>query len=164
MAIAYQYDTHGYFIGEIEDYGRLPNNATYTVPAIQDGYIPHWTGAGWEQVENHKGERGYLNGLPYTIIDYGPYPDGWSAEPPAPTQEEEYNRRRAEVEQKYSAAWNGVSAGTLIELQMKLSAAIMADNLLADDPAIVAIKQQYQIESQNKANELTAIDQEFGVI
>jgi hypothetical protein len=89
MAKAYQYTADGYFADEIEDYGLLPNNATHTAPpAEQSGHVLHWTGAAWEQIENHKGEEGYLNGEPYTIKDYGPYPEGWSTTPPPPTPDE----------------------------------------------------------------------------
>lgn len=85
MAKAYQYTADGFYAGALEDYGLLPNNATRTAPAIVDGKIPHWTGDGWEQVENHKGKSGYLNGAPYTIKEYGPLPDGWSTAPALPT-------------------------------------------------------------------------------
>jgi hypothetical protein len=98
MSKAYQYTADGYFAGEVEDYGLLPNNATHTpAPEAQEGYIARWTGAAWEQVENHKGETGYVDGQPYTIKDYGPYPDGWSADPPEPTPAELAKQRRAEI-------------------------------------------------------------------
>ena len=84
MAIAYQYDASGYFAGEVDDYGFLPNNATYTKPSIKKGFIPCWNGAKWVQVENHTGKEGYLNDEPFTIKEYGPFPDGWSETPPPP--------------------------------------------------------------------------------
>jgi hypothetical protein len=93
----YQYTADGYFAGEGADYGLLPNNSTRHAPQIQDGYIPHWTGTGWEQVEDHKGKEGYLDGEPHTIKDYGPLPAGWSDEPPPPTPEELAAQRRAEI-------------------------------------------------------------------
>ena len=89
MSIAYQYDANGYFVGAGEDYGYLPNNATYVAaPQAQTGHVLRWNGSAWEQVESHKGEHGYLNGQPHTIINHGPYPDGWSATPPPLTAEE----------------------------------------------------------------------------
>jgi hypothetical protein len=98
MATAYQYDSAGYFAGTSEDYGLLPNNATHTpAPEAQEGYIARWTGTAWEQVENHKGEQGYLDGKPHTINAYGPYPAGWSVTPPSPTLEELAAQRRAEI-------------------------------------------------------------------
>lgn len=89
--IAYQYDADGYYAEPIEDFGLLPNNSTYVKPVLLAGFIPKWNGKEWQQVENHKDEDGYLNGQPYRIKDYGPYPDGFSLtpqEPPKPTLEE----------------------------------------------------------------------------
>lgn len=89
MTKAYQYDASGYYAGDVDDYGGpLPNNATRTAPQTQDGYVPRWTGATWEQVENHKGEEGYRDGKPCTIKEYGPLPAGWSDTPAPPTLEE----------------------------------------------------------------------------
>ena len=97
MAKAYQYDAGGYFAGESEDYGLLPNNATYTSPTLQDGHVPHWTGDAWEQVEDHKGQEGYVDGQPHTIKSYGPLPQGWSDTPPEPTPEAQTARRRTQI-------------------------------------------------------------------
>lgn len=40
MSKAYQYTADGYFAGEVEDYGLLPNNATAIEPVLQAGFIP----------------------------------------------------------------------------------------------------------------------------
>ncbi len=105
MATAYQYDASGYFADEIDDYGGpLPNNATRTAPQHQDGYIPRWTGTAWEQVEDHKGEEGYVGGKPHTIKEYGPYPDGWSTTPPPPTLEEARAAKLEVIDAETSAA------------------------------------------------------------
>ncbi len=89
MAISYQYDASGYFVGQIEDFGGpLPNNATYTPPKEQNGHIPCWTGQKWIQIENHRGEEGYVHGTAHTITEYGPLPEGWSDTPPPPTRDE----------------------------------------------------------------------------
>lgn len=103
MSRAYQYDASGYFAGEIEDYGLLPNNTTYTAPTEQDGHIPRWNGEAWEQVENHQGKEGYVDGQPFTVKDYGPLPEGWSDSPPPPTPEERAARARAERDSRISA-------------------------------------------------------------
>lgn len=96
--IAYQHDANGYYAGEIEDYGGpIPNNATRIPPQERNGYVPCWAGTTWEQVENHKGEEGYMDGTPYTIKDYGPLPEGWSDTPPDPTPEERAAQRRMEI-------------------------------------------------------------------
>lgn len=103
MAKAYQYTADGYYAGELEDYGLLPNNATRTPPTVVDGMIPHWTGEMWEQVENHKGQQGYLNGAPYTVKEYGPQPEGWSDTPPPPTIGELFDRLRSFRDTRISA-------------------------------------------------------------
>lgn len=97
MAKAYQYYLpEGYYAGSVEDRGLLPGNSTYDAPDIIEGYIPRWTGSAWEQVEDHKGEEGYLDGQPHTIKDYGPVPDCWSTTPPPPTTEEKAAQMRAQ--------------------------------------------------------------------
>lgn len=107
MAIAYQYDASGYYVGETEDYGFLPNNATYTKPpAIQKGLWPCWQKDAWQQVEDHRqrenspdlvalfGKDFPQNAtefwLPedgcdapaHTMKEVGPLPDGASLTPP----------------------------------------------------------------------------------
>lgn len=104
MANCYQYTADGYYAGEIEDYGLLPNNATYTAPKFQEGYIPHWDGKKWVPVEDHKGKEGYMDGKPHTIKEYGPLPEGWSAAPPPPTVEEVRASKAAEIHRGFDAA------------------------------------------------------------
>jgi hypothetical protein len=90
MAKCYQCDHDGYYVGETEDFGGfLPSGAVYDAPEQVEGMIPKRSGDAWVQVENHKGEAGYLNGLPHTIIAYGPYPEGWSKTPPPLSPEEQ---------------------------------------------------------------------------
>lgn len=68
MAIAYQYYASGYFAGEVDDYGLLPNNATYTrSPSIQAGKWPCWTGKAWKQVDDHRKREN----LPELVARYG---------------------------------------------------------------------------------------------
>lgn len=88
MKKCYQYDASGIFVGEIMDYGLLPNNATYKAPELKHGFIPHWTGKKWEQVENHIGKKGFINGVAVSIEEYGALPDGFSEIPPEPVLEE----------------------------------------------------------------------------
>lgn len=104
MATAYQYDAEKIFVGEIEDYGLLPNNATYTAPDIEEDKVARWTGNGWEQIENHKGKSGYLNGQPHTITAYGPLPAGWSDTPPPPAIEEAQAAKRSEIASDFNSA------------------------------------------------------------
>ena len=98
MSIVYQYDANAYFVAQCDDYGgSLPHNCTAVKPALQEGFIPLWTGSKWEQVENHKGLEGYLNGEPYTIKDYGPLPEGFSTTKPLPSLEEAKKQARQEL-------------------------------------------------------------------
>ena len=104
MAKAYQYTADGYFAGEVEDYGLLPHNATYTAPPdAEDGHVLHWDGTTWNHVANHKGETGYVNGQPHEIKEYGPLPEGWSDTPPPPTHEELFDRLRSFRDARISA-------------------------------------------------------------
>lgn len=96
MTKYYQYTSDGYYAGEVEDYGLLPNNATHTAPTVVDGKVPRWTGEKWEQVEDHKGKSGYVNGQPHEIKEYGPLPEGWSVTPPPLTTEELFDRLRGQ--------------------------------------------------------------------
>ena len=104
MTKTYQYTADGYYAGAAEDYGLLPNNATYTAPTIRDGHIPRWNGTAWEQVENHKGREGYVDGRPHTVQSYGPLPTGWSDTPPEPTLEEAKGLAMRAVDAATSAA------------------------------------------------------------
>ena len=56
MTKIYQYTADGYYAGEAEDYGLLPNNATYTAPPAQpwNHVWPRWAGDAWELVEDHR--------------------------------------------------------------------------------------------------------------
>lgn len=104
MAKAYQYTTDGYFAGEVDDYGILPNNATRTAPTVVEGTVPRWTGKKWEQIEDHKGKSGYVNGQPHTINEYGPLPEGWSDMPPAPELADAKAAKQAEISSAFNIA------------------------------------------------------------
>lgn len=104
MDKCYQYTADGYFAGETEDYGLLPNNSTRTAPTIVEGKIPRWTGKKWEQVEDHKGKSGYVKGQPYTINEYGSLPDGWSDTPPPPSLSDVQAAKAASIIAAHEAA------------------------------------------------------------
>lgn len=103
MPRCYQYTADGYYAGEAEDYGLLPNNATHTAPTLKKGFVPRWTGKKWEQIEDHKGKSGYVNDQPHEIKEYGPLPNGWSDTPPPPTIEELFDRLRSFRDGRISA-------------------------------------------------------------
>ena len=101
MAKVYQHDKDGYFTVEEDDFGgSLPHNCVAVEPERKAGFIPRWNpGAGaWEQVEDHKGEEGYLDGKPHEIKEYGPLPEGFTAEPPPPTFDELRERKIAAID------------------------------------------------------------------
>lgn len=107
MVKFYQYTADGYFAGEFEDHGLLPNNATRTPPQLSDGYIPRWNGNRWVLVEDHKGQEGYLNGEQYTVKDYGPLPEGFSETSPPPSLEEATGMARNALREKRKAVEYG---------------------------------------------------------
>lgn len=81
----------------------LPANATEVAPPeAADGYVRVWDGSAWEQVEDHRGAEGWVNGIAHTVADIGPLPDGWSTETPAPTLAEQIAAIEAEYEVKFA--------------------------------------------------------------
>ncbi|SBV99022.1 hypothetical protein KL86DPRO_11494 [uncultured delta proteobacterium] len=65
-------------------------------PGMQNGAVVYF--------QSHKGEAGWLNGEPYTITDFGPPPDGWSATPAPPALEEARAAKLAAIDAETSAA------------------------------------------------------------
>ena len=106
MAIVYQYDSQGYYVGPADDYGAaaLPHNATRMAPPLVPAGIPHimrWNGQVWVPYENHKGLEGWLNGQPHKITEYGPLPEGFRDTPPEPTAEQLAERRRQAIQAEF---------------------------------------------------------------
>jgi len=104
MAIVYQYDAAGYYVGPVDDYGAaaLPHNAIRSVPPPdREGHIQRWNGHAWERVENYKGREGYLNGQPHKITEYGPLPEGFRDTPPEPTKAELAEKRRQAIQTEF---------------------------------------------------------------
>lgn len=66
----------------------LPTNGYIDAPVIAEGCVVRRVNDAWVNVENHIGEKGYVNGVPTEIKEYGPLPDGWSNSPPEPTARE----------------------------------------------------------------------------
>jgi hypothetical protein len=108
----YQYDLNGYFVSEVDTPDNsLPHSAATTAPARIDGYIPRFVDGTWEQTENHKGEKGWVDGVETEIKEYGPLPEGWSDTPPPPTLEEARAAKLAEI----TAAYNEFDAAGTVE-------------------------------------------------
>ena len=94
----YQFDGNGYLIGElVSPDGSLGHNCTTAEPVGKEGHWPRWDGKKWQQAENHRGTKGYVNGVETEINDYGPLPDGWSDTPPPPTEAERREERINEI-------------------------------------------------------------------
>ncbi len=128
MATVHQHDSNGYYLGETDDYGgAIPQNCVSVAPTVQDGFIPRWNGKTWDQVESHKGKKGYVDGMPHEIKEHGPYPDGWSAEPPPPTKFQQIQQ----VQSGYRSALNSLISA--------YNAAVMLGD--TDDAAV--IKEEY---------------------
>lgn len=67
-----------------------PKNALRdTAPEMLSGYWPCAGKDAWIQIEDHRGEKGWVDGKPCTVADIGPLPAGWSDTPPPPTVEEQ---------------------------------------------------------------------------
>lgn len=76
---------------------RPPRNATRLAPETSEGFWPCWNGEAWEQVEDHRGLAGWIDGMETAISDFGPLPEGWSAESPEPTAEEKRQAEEARI-------------------------------------------------------------------
>lgn len=120
----------------------LPANATAVAPpAVAEGYARVWSGAAWEQVEDHRGAEGWVNGIAYTVADLGPLPDGWSTETPAPTVEDKILAIEAKYEEKFAA------------LRVRITNVLLADGL-AEDPKRTALAVEWQAEQDARDLEI----------
>lgn len=81
----------------------LPANGYLDAPVITDGCVAKRVNGAWVDVENHVGEKGYVNGVPTEIKEYGPLPEGWSLTPPAPTEEQLFVTLRASRDARLAA-------------------------------------------------------------
>ena len=67
------------------------------------GFVWRVAGDAWEEVEDHRGESGYVNGVTTEIKEYGPLPDGWSVTPPPPTADQLFAAMRASRDARLAA-------------------------------------------------------------
>lgn len=72
-------------------------------PTSPTGFWPGENSGAWADIEDHRGESGYVNGAPFTITDFGPYPQGWTTEPPEPTPEENVEKFNQEINARLQA-------------------------------------------------------------
>lgn len=115
--LAYCYNADGYYthteyctVDPLESASQghdvfvLPANACLDAPVIAKGCVARRVNGAWVDVENHVGEKGYVNGVPTEIEEYGPLPKGWSATAPAPTLADAQAAKRAEINAGFDAA------------------------------------------------------------
>ena len=110
MLTVYIYNENNEYVGESvtmldpeetkiqgKDVWLMPPNSTTTPPEIREGFVPVWNGNAWDNVEDHRGSRGWVNRTLVEIKELGPLPNGFSAEEPVPAPEELVERRRQEI-------------------------------------------------------------------
>lgn len=163
MSKLYKYRLpNGYFVGEIPNFGKTINTVEIA-PVLTDGFWPRWpienpNATEWEQVEDHRGTQGYLDGEPHEIKDLGPLPDGFSLEPPPPSLEQ---ARTEALEALRLKKWerkdagitvNGVAIDTDDKGQATLSGALL--NCLVD-PGYMALWKTAAVDSEGKSVWLT---------
>ena len=70
--------------------GSIPpvNALRGPIPTSTAGYHPGEKNGKWIAIEDHRGKKGYLDGQPHEIKEYGPLPEGWSDTPPPPTADQ----------------------------------------------------------------------------
>ena len=69
------------------------------VPDEYKGLWPCEKDGTWVLIPDFRGKQGYLDGQPHEIDDFGPLPDGWSADPPPPTPEEIAEQEKQQLRQ-----------------------------------------------------------------
>jgi hypothetical protein len=115
-------------------YGEPPKEAyTETVPPNPSrGQVPCFIEGEWVLMEDHRREWGWIDGIPTQITDIGPYPEGFSTQPPPPTQAELNEVARRE----YLAELDNIDKSTIralreIDASNDASTVIYARNKLA---------------------------------
>lgn len=75
-----------------------PNALRGGVSKITKDFWPCEKGGKWIDIEDHRGEEGYITGSLFTVFDLGPYPEEWRKEPLRKTDAEKAAEQRAEIE------------------------------------------------------------------
>ena len=78
-------------------FAAVPAGATMVAPAFAPGFLPVWDGEAWRNVEDHRGERGWVDGAFTIVSGIGPLPAGWEQAPPTPAGNALTTSRRAEI-------------------------------------------------------------------
>ena len=101
----------------------LPANGYLDAPVIAEGCVARHVNGAWVNVENHIGEKGYINGVPTEIKEYGPLPEGWGTTSPPPSIEDQLAAIEAKYAPKIAALREGIMSAYLTD------GAIMDDNV-----------------------------------
>ena len=110
MITIYTYDENNEYLGKSatildpeeskkqgKDVLMMPPNSTTIKPDVIEGYAPVWNGDAWEYIEDHRGEKGWVNRVPFEIKELGPLPADFTTDEPEPTSEEKAQQRRREI-------------------------------------------------------------------
>jgi hypothetical protein len=63
------------------------NSTTQPPPQVDNGLVAVWVDESWQTVEDHRGKTIYKGQSSATVETIGPVPDGWSLDPPEPSNE-----------------------------------------------------------------------------
>lgn len=134
------FDADGVYTGSAPaNTGTLPpDTALRTAPPARQGYWPVLNGTrdGWELVEDHRGEEGWLDGSPATLHTLGPLPSGWQTLPPE-------QPGPADPAEMRKAAYHA-EADPLRELAFSYKAEAEALRLAGDDDAAGRAEKKYR--------------------
>ncbi len=129
--------------------GSIPpvNALRGDAPTAKPGFWPCEKDGAWVYGEDHRGEEGYVNGEPYTINDFGPWPEGWSHTPPPPAPEERGRQFEAAVDARLLAfvrqrSWDSLERALAQRGEFAADAAIAQDAYDATWAAAIALKPQ----------------------
>jgi hypothetical protein len=85
----------------VEDhYGPLPAEYTTVQPPepSTDTFIQWNQATGqWDSIEDHRGQRGYIDGKPFTVAELGPLPEGFSTSIVSDAQFDRYSLLRTVI-------------------------------------------------------------------
>lgn len=97
------FDVNGAYVMSTEAYDWAicpPDALRIPLPdPVPEGFWPvvNQTRDGWDMVEDHRGEEGYIDGEPVRIAALGPLPEGWTTDTPIPPD------TRTQVEKRRAA-------------------------------------------------------------
>lgn len=158
MITVHYTDAEGMYAGQTDIPDRFPGQGlparTYTegppdTPLPSAWHRWHRNDDAWVAVEDHRGRDGWLaDGTPHLVTALGPLPDGWSQEPPQPTEDEVFAAEIAAVEAEYAAK--------VAALVVRKNTAELLDGALQES-RIAAIRADYQAAKAARQSALDAL-------